>query len=55
MATTDQGIVMTHPDLPGRTITALTEQQAAVFAKSGWIRAEKPSPVKKTPPAKKEG
>lgn len=29
-------IVMHHPALPGRTITARSGKQAAVFSKSGW-------------------
>lgn len=35
-------IVMHHPDLPGREITALDEKQAAVFERSGWKRGEAP-------------
>jgi len=30
-------LVMTHPDLPGREITALDQHQARVFAASGWV------------------
>lgn len=52
MATpTDQGLVMTHPDLPGRTITVPNQKVAAVHALAGWVIGA----AKKTPANKKEG
>jgi hypothetical protein len=30
-------IEMRHPDLPGKTITAKTEDQAQVYMQSGWV------------------
>lgn len=53
MAQRKDVIVMHHPDLPGREIKAITEQQAAVFERSGWKKGEAPKKAASTD--KKEG
>jgi hypothetical protein len=51
VATRKDVIVMHHPDLPGRQITALTDKQAAVYEKSGWKRGEATKGQPATPAA----
>lgn len=46
MATDSKALVMHHPDT-GKEITARTEGQARVLAKSGWKKGSAPSKTTK--------